>query len=242
MRVIVCKDYNELSLTGAKLIASQLMLKPNTVLGLATGSTPIGIYNELVSMYNNNEIDFKNVTTFNLDEYYPISHENDQSYHYFMNKYLFSKVNIPTDRIHIPSGEAQDTDAECSGYDKLIESAGGIDLQLLGIGNNGHIGFNEPDENLETGTHITHLTQSTIEANSRFFNDISEVPTKAITMGIATILKSRKIIIAANGTGKHEAVEALLTNDINTMIPATMLKVHPDVVLICDEEAYKGGK
>ena len=238
MRVIVCDTYEKMSETGAKLIASQVMLKPDSVLGLATGSTPIGLYENLVKMNKSGEIDFSNVTTFNLDEYYPISPENDQSYHYFMYKHLFDHININTENTHIPNGLTKTPDVECENYENMIEEAGGIDLQLLGIGQNGHIGFNEPDNNLNTSTHVTDLTESTIKANSRFFNDISEVPVKALTMGISTILKSRKIILLASGKNKHAVVKELLTDDINTTVPATMLKVHPDVVLICDREAY----
>lgn len=238
MRVIVCNDYDEMSKRAAKLVASQITLKPDCVLGLATGSTPIGLYDELVNMNKMNEIDFSDVTTFNLDEYYPISPENDQSYRYFMNEHLFSKVNIDINRTHVPNGMTDDPESECEQYEKMIEEAGGIDLQILGIGQNGHIGFNEPDDNLNTVTHLTGLTQSTIEANSRFFDSKEDVPTKALTMGIASILKSRKIILMASGRTKYNVVSELLNEGINTSIPATMLKVHPDVVLICDKEAY----
>ena len=240
MRVIVCDTYEELSATGAKLIESQIMLKPDSILGLATGSTPIGLYNKLVELNKSGEVDFSKVITFNLDEYYPIKRSNNQSYHYFMNEHLFNHININKNNTYIPNGETKNPEEECENYEKLIEEAGGIDLQLLGIGQNGHIGFNEPDDNLNTSTHITNLTESTIKANSRFFNNISEVPTKALTMGISTILKSKKIILLASGINKHEVVKELLTEDINTNIPATLLKVHRDVVLICDKEAYNG--
>ena len=238
MRVIVCNDYVEMSKKAAKLVASQMTLKPNSVLGLATGSTPIGLYENLVEMNKREEIDFSDITTFNLDEYYPLSPENEQSYRYFMNYHLFDKVNIDKSRTFVPDGLAENPQEECANYEKLIKSAGGIDLQILGIGQNGHIGFNEPDENLNTVTHLTDLTESTIEANSRFFEKISDVPTKALTMGIATIMKSKKIILLASGRNKHRIVKELLNDGINTSVPATMLKVHPDVVLICDKEAY----
>ena len=240
MRVIVCNDYDEMSVRAAKLVASQMTLKPNCVLGLATGSTPIGLYDRLVEMEKMGEIDFSDVTTFNLDEYYPISPDNSQSYRYFMNEHLFSKVNIDISRTHIPNGETTDPDGECEQYEKMISAAGGIDLQILGIGQNGHIGFNEPDNNLNTVTHLTDLTQSTIEANSRFFASRDEVPTKALTMGMASILKSRKIILLASGRTKAAVVAELLKDSINTSVPATLLNVHPDVVLICDREAYAG--
>lgn len=240
MRVIICKDYDDLSLQGAKLVYSQLILKPDCVLGLATGSTPIGMYDKLVEMYREGELDFSKVTTFNLDEYYPITPDNDQSYRYFMNEHLFKRVNIDITKTHVPDGNATDVEEECRRYDKMIEDSGGIDLQILGIGQNGHIGFNEPDENLNAGTHLTSLTESTVEANSRFFKSKDEVPKHALTMGIASILKSRKIILLASGKSKHDAIEEMLNDSINTELPATMLKVHPDVVLICDKEAYYG--
>lgn len=238
MRVILCDTYEEISKNAAKLVAGQIYLKPNSVLGLATGSTPIGMYDELVRLYGNGEIDFKDVITFNLDEYYPISSENAQSYHYFMNQYLFSKINVLPKNVHILNGETNTPEEECSAFDEMIERCGGIDLQILGIGRNGHIGFNEPDAALNTSTHVTDLTESTIEANARFFDNVESVPKQALTMGIATILKSEKIILLANGKEKREAVSKLLTEDIDTEVPATMLKVHQDVVLICDREAY----
>ena len=238
MKVIVCNDYNEMSAKAASIVASQMILKPHCVLGLATGSTPIGLYNNLVEMEKAGEIDFSGVTSINLDEYYPISPKNDQSYRYFMNEHLFSRVNIDIARTHVPNGETEDPEAEGARYDKLIESVGGIDLQILGIGQNGHIGFNEPDVTLYTGTHVTGLTESTIEANSRFFASKDEVPTKAITMGMASILGARKIILLASGSSKAPIVAELLKGFINTNVPASLLNVHPDVVLICDREAY----
>ncbi len=240
MRVIVCNDYEEMSVRAAKLVASQMILKPDCVLGLATGSTPIGMYDKLVEMYEAGEIDFSDVTTFNLDEYYPISPDNSQSYRYFMNEHLFSRVNVEMARTHVPNGETADPDAECESYETLINNAGGVDLQILGIGQNGHIGFNEPDINLNTVTHLTDLTQSTIDANSRFFESRDEVPTQAITMGMASILKSRKIVLLASGRSKAAVVAELLKESLNTSVPATLLNVHPDVVLICDREAYAG--
>ena len=183
-------------------------------------------------------MDFSEAITFNLDEYYPISPDNEQSYHYFMEQNLFSKVNINRANIHIPNGCCKDPDAECEAYEAAIEEAGGIDLQILGIGQNGHIGFNEPSRDLNTSTHLTDLTESTIEANSRFFASVDDVPKKALTMGISTILKSKKIVLMACGASKRDAVRELFNEDINTDVPATLLKVHPDVVLICDKEAY----
>lgn len=242
MRVILCENYDELSMQAAKLVASQVVLKPDSVLGLATGSTPIGLYDRLIEMNKAGDVDFSEVTTFNLDEYYPIKRENDQSYFYFMNEHLFSKININKENTHLLSGETDDPDAECESYEKLIRQSGGIDLQILGIGQNGHIGFNEPDLNLNSRTHLTELTSNTIEANSRFFSSYEEVPKKALTMGISTILKSRKIILLASGANKSRAVSELLNEEINTSVPATMLKTHPDVVLICDKDAYIGAR
>lgn len=240
MRVIVCENYEMLSKTAARLMAAQVLLNPQSVLGLATGSTPLGLYGELCRMYRDGEIDFSGITTFNLDEYYPISPENPQSYRYFMNVNLFDHINIDRARTHVPSGAAKDPAAECQAYDRMIREAGGIDLQLLGIGLNGHIGFNEPDGILITGTHVTNLTESTIEANSRFFESRDEVPVQAITMGMETILHARKILLLAGGANKHPAVKQLLDHAITTRMPATLLKLHPDVTLICDREAYEG--
>ena len=242
MRIIICDTYDELSKKAAKIVASQITLKPDSVLGLATGSTPIGMYNELIKMYGHGELDFSEVKTFNLDEYYPIKKKNDQSYDYFMRKNLFSKINIKNENINIPNGETDNPEAECSEYEKRIKSSGGIDLQILGIGRNGHIGFNEPDASLNSFTHLTNLTENTIKANSRFFANEEEVPKKALTMGISTILNAKKIILLASGANKRKVVSELINGGINTNIPATMLKAHPDVVLICDRESYTGAK
>lgn len=238
MKVIICKNYDEVSAKAAEIFREQINSKPDCVLGLATGSTPIGMYSCLADMYNKKEVDFSKVTSFNLDEYYPISVDDEQSYHAFMNTNLFSRINIDPSRIHIPNGETTDPIAECEAYEKAIAEHGGIDLQILGIGRNGHIGFNEPGMRLNTKTHITALTTDTIEANSRFFESSSMVPTHALTMGISTIMSSKKIILLAAGRSKHNAVKELLSTDITTGNPATMLKMHPDFTLICDLEAY----
>ncbi len=237
MRVIVCENYKEVSKRAAEIVADQLNSKPYSVLGLATGSTPIGMYENLVSMNKSGKIDFSSVKSFNLDEYYPIKRDNDQSYHYFMNEHLFSKVNIKPENTHVPNGETDDPQKECDLYEELIERSGGIDLQVLGIGQNGHIGFNEPGTNLCAKTHLTDLTDSTIEANSRFFEKKEDVPTQAITMGISSILKAKKIILLASGSNKKQVVEELMSDSITTNNPATLLKVHPDVILICDKSA-----
>ena len=234
MQVILCKNYDEISKKAAEIVAEQIEKKPNSVLGLATGSSPVGMYRELAAM----NLDFSKVTAFNLDEYYPISKDNAQSYHYFMNKHLYSKVNLKAENIHIPSGEAKDAEKECQRYDDMIAQSGGIDLQILGIGKNGHIGFNEPSESLDCKTHLTSLTQSTIEANSRFFASEADVPKKAITMGVGAILKAKKIVLIASGADKAHAVGELLKNEVSTSVPASVLNVHRDAVLLCDSEAY----
>ncbi len=238
MRVIVCENYEEVSKEAAKIVASQLILKPDSVLGLATGSTPVGMYNLLAEKNKAGEIDFSEVKSFNLDEYYPMAAEHDQSYRYFMNENLFNNINIKMENTHVLSGVAEDPEKECDDFEKMIDAAGGIDLQVLGIGQNGHIGFNEPDTFLYANTHLTDLTENTIQANSRFFDKIEDVPTKALTMGIATILKSKRIIILASGENKRAVVTDLIEGEISTKNPASMLKVHKDVIVICDKAAY----
>ncbi len=237
MRIIICENYEEMSQKAAAIMASQLILKPDSVLGLATGSTPIRMYEMLAEMNQKGEIDFEKVKSFNLDEYYKIAPDNDQSYYYFMNDKLFSKVNIKTENTHILDGLAEDPEAECARFEKLIEESGGIDMQLLGIGQNGHIGFNEPDETLCAVTHLTGLTESTINANSVFFESKDEMPKSALTMGIGSILKSKRIMLLANGESKRRAVAELMNNDIKTSVPASLLKTHPDVILLCDKAA-----
>lgn len=238
MKVIVCKNYEEMSAQAAEILKEQISVKPNSVLGFATGSTPIGVYKKLINMYERKEIDFKDIKSFNLDEYYPIAPEDSQSYHYFMEENLFKHINIDRNNTHIPDGRTEDPETECINYEKAIAEHGGVDLQILGIGRNGHIGFNEPNRLLNSKTHLTALTDDTIDANSRFFEDLSLVPTHAITMGISTILSSKKIILLASGRSKRNAVNMLLSDYITTDNPGSMLKVHNDVTLICDEDAY----
>ena len=242
MRVIVCDSYDEMSKKAARIVAGQINVKPNSVLGFATGSTPIGTYKSLIQMNIDGEIDFSEVISFNLDEYYPIKQDNHQSYRYFMDQNLFNHINIPMENTHIPNGETTNPKEECENYEKAISDSGGIDLQILGIGENGHIGFNEPDAKLDSFTHLTDLTESTILANSRFFGEDEIMPTKALTMGIATILNAKKIVLLASGANKSRVVAELLNNDIDTSIPASMLKTHHDVVLICDKDAYLGAR
>lgn len=240
MRVIVCENYDEMSKEAAKLMEGLITLNPTCVLGLATGSTPVGMYKILSEKCKNGELDFSTVKSYNLDEYYPISPDNDQSYRYFMNDNLFNHINIDKANTFVPDGQAKDIEKACKEYDEMIDKMGGADIQVLGIGNNGHIAFNEPDEELVAGTHVTGLTESTIQANSRFFASIDDVPTQAVTMGMASIMKAKKIMLLASGKGKHEALKKLLDDKITTSNPSTLLKLHGDVVIICDKDAYEG--
>lgn len=240
MDLIIAKDYSDLSRRASRIIASEIKKKPDLVLGLATGSTPLGTYQELVRLYREEGLDFSRVVTFNLDEYYGISMDNPQSYHYYMFENFFKHVNIKPENIHIPDGMAGDVEAHCRKYDEEIAKYGGIDLQLLGIGQNGHIGFNEPGDELLTATHLTNLTQNTIEANSRFFKSMDEVPKQAITMGLGTIIQAKKIVLLASGKNKAEIMAELLDeNAVSTKNPASFLLLHKDVTVIIDEEAAK---
>ena len=237
MRILVCKDYESMSQKAAQIILNQVTLKPNSVLGLATGSTPIGMYKNLVDMYKNGVVDFSDIITFNLDEYYKLPITNDQSYHYFMQENLFNHININPANIHIPNGMADNIEKECEEYENSIKDAGGIDIQILGIGRNAHIGFNEPTTSFEKGTHLVDLTPSTIEANARFFKSEDEVPKKAITMGTGSIFKARKIVMLACGEDKADAIYNTVYGKITPKIPASILQLHDDVVLILDEAA-----
>lgn len=239
MKVIVTKNYDELSKVAANEMASVVKNNPKAILGLATGGSPIGMYKELIKMNKEGEIDFSNVTTVNLDEYVGLSGEHPQSYRYFMNENLFNHINIDKKNTYVPNGLAKNIEEECKNYDNKIENLGGTDVQLLGIGNNGHIAFNEPDEDLVSGTHLTNLTQDTIQANARFFDSIDEVPKTALTMGLGGIMKSKKIIVIASGESKAEAVKAMVNGKISTKMPASMLQMHRDVVVIVDEAAAK---
>lgn len=237
MRIIVVENYDEMSKKAALMIASQVMLKPDSVLGLATGDTPSGMYKELINLYGKKEVDFKEVRTFNLDEYYGLDRENSQSYYKYMMTNLFDNININTENINMPDGMAKDVNAFCALYENKIKTLGGIDMQVLGIGGNGHIGFNEPNVNFEAQTHLVELDEQTIEANSRFFDSIEDVPVKAISMGIKTIMNSKKIILLANGLNKAEAIERAVKGKINPSIPASILQLHNDVTIIIDKDA-----
>ena len=195
MRVIETQDYYHMSRTAANIISAQIIIKPNSVIGLATGSTPIGTYEQLIRWYEKGDLDFSNVTTINLDEYKGIAPDNEQSYRYFMNKHLFDRINIDKKNTYVPDGLEMDSDKACSDYNRIIRESGGVDLQLLGLGNNGHIGFNEPGEAFEKETHCVKLTESTVKANSRFFDTIDEVPKEAYTMGIKAIMQAKKIVV-----------------------------------------------
>ena len=237
MEIVRAKDYGELSRKAANILASQIVLKPKSVLGLATGSSPIGLYERLVEMYKSGDLDFSKIKTANLDEYVGLDPQNDQSYKYFMNANLFSKVNIDLNNVNIPDGTNKDAEGECDRYEKAIEALGGIDLQLLGIGNNGHIGFNEPADYFPAKTHIVDLTESTIEANKRFFADVSLVPRQAYTMGIGTIMKAKKIVMIANGEKKAPIIKEAFFGKITPQVPASILQLHPDFTLVADEAA-----
>lgn len=237
MVIYKATDYKDMSRKAANIISAQVIMKPNCVLGLATGSTPIGTYDQLVEWYQKGDLDFSAVTSVNLDEYKGLSHDSDQSYYYFMHKHLFDRVNINPDQTHVPNGMEPDSAVECQRYEDLIHSLGGVDLQLLGLGNNGHIGFNEPEEAFETVTHCVNLTQSTIDANARFFATKKEVPTQAYTMGIKTIMQAKKILVVVNGEGKADIVKRAFFGPVTPSVPASILQMHNDVTLVGDAAA-----
>ncbi|MDW7669794.1 MAG: glucosamine-6-phosphate deaminase [Bacillota bacterium] len=239
MQIYVKDDYDSVSKKAAQIIAAQMILKEDSVIGFATGSTPEGTYKNLVRMYKEGKINFSGITSFNLDEYYCIDPKNKQSYAYYMNKHLFDHVNIVRDNIHIPNGMSDDVETECKKYDKKIAESGHIDMQILGIGKNGHIGFNEPDLRFEAGTHLVELDLATIEENSRFFESLEDVPKKAISMGIRNIMHSKKIILIANGDNKSKILEEMLFGDITPNVPASILQLHNNVTLILDKKAAK---
>lgn len=239
MKLIVVNNYEELSKVAAKEFSKIIKEKENAVLGLATGGSPVGMYKELIRMYEQKELNFSKITTVNLDEYIGLNPEHNQSYRYFMNNNLFNHINIDKSNTFVPNGLAEDLEAQCKEYDQKIAELGGIDIQLLGVGNNGHIAFNEPNNELSSGTHIISLTDNTIEANARFFDNIYDVPRKAITMGVGGIMKAKKIILIASGESKAEAIKGIFSGKITTANPATMLQMHRDVTVIVDEAAAK---
>ena len=237
MKIYKAKDYKDMSRKAANIISAQVIMKPNCVLGLATGSTPIGTYDQLVEWYNKGDLDFSEVTTVNLDEYKGLPRTNDQSYYYFMHQHLFDRVNIDPERTNVPNGMEPDAEKECGRYEELIRSLGSVDLQLLGLGHNGHIGFNEPGEAFEKETHCVELTESTIEANKRFFASADDVPKQAYTMGIKTIMQAKKILIVVNGENKADIVERAFFGPVTPEVPASILQLHNDVTLVGDEAA-----
>ena len=237
MKIYKAKDYKDMSRKAANIISAQVIMKPNCVLGLATGSTPIGTYDQLVEWYNKGDLDFSQVTSVNLDEYKGLSGDNDQSYRYFMNTHLFDHVNIDKSRTFVPDGLEPDSDRACALYDEIIRSVGGIDLQLLGIGHNGHIGFNEPGVAFGKETHCVDLTESTIEANKRFFECEEDVPRQAYTMGIKSIMQAKKILLVASGADKAEIMEKAFRGPITPEVPASVLQLHNDVTVVGDKAA-----
>ena len=237
MKIIRTKDYYYASRAAANLISAQVIMKPNCVLGLATGSTPVGTYEQLIRWYQKGDIDFSQVTSINLDEYKGLSPENEQSYRYFMNKHLFMSINIRPENTFVPNGLEADSKKACDDYNRIITEKGGIDLQLLGLGLNGHIGFNEPGDAFESETHCVDLTESTINANARFFETLDEVPKQAYTMGIKSIMQAKKVVLVATGAAKAEIVRDAFFGPITPQVPASVLQLHNDVTLVGDEES-----
>lgn len=237
MIIYAGKDYQDVSRKAANIMSAQIIMKPNAVLGLATGSTPVGMYAQLVEWYKKGDLDFSQITSVNLDEYRGLSGENEQSYRYFMNSNLFDHVNIDKSRTYVPNGLEEDSDKACEEYNEIIHNVGGIDIQLLGIGGNGHIGFNEPGDAFEKGTHVVDLTESTIQANARFFATMDEVPKQAYTMGIKNIMSAKKILLVATGESKADALYKSLYGPITPNVPASILQLHNDVTVVADEEA-----
>lgn len=237
MNIYKVKDYAELSSKAASIIASQLILKPDCVLGLATGSSPVGTYKKLIEWYQKGLVDFSKVTSVNLDEYKGLSPDNDQSYRYFMNTNLFNHVNIDKEKTYVPNGLEPDSQKACDQYNAIIERAGGIDLQLLGLGHNGHIGFNEPADHFPAVTHCVDLTESTIEANKRFFASEADVPRQAYTMGIQNIMSARRILVIVSGADKAEILKKVVNGPITPQVPASVLQLHGDATIVADEAA-----
>ena len=237
MVIYKAKNYQDLSRKAANIISAQIIMKPDCVLGLATGSSPIGTYKQLIEWYNKGDLDFAKVTTINLDEYKGLDPDNDQSYRYFMNTNLFDHVNIDKARTFVPDGLEPDPQKACAAYNEIIRSHGGIDLQLLGLGRNGHIGFNEPGAAFEKETHCVDLTESTIEANKRFFASEDDVPKQAYTMGVGTILRAKAILLVVSGKDKAEALNAVVNGPITPQVPGSVLRLHPNVIIVADEDA-----
>ncbi len=237
MQIVSCADYTDMSRKAARIIAAQVQLKPECVLGLATGSTPVGTYKELIRFHRDEELDFSRVITVNLDEYYGLSPEHEQSYHNFMRQNFFDHINIPLENTHIPDGLTLDVAKTCAEYDSMVASLGGTDIQLLGIGDNGHIAFNEPHSFFFAQTHLVDLNEETIKANARFFESESEVPRQAITMGMRSILGAKLILLLASGPKKAAAIGQMINGPVDPQLPASILQLHPNVMVIADKEA-----
>jgi len=237
MKLLAVSDYQKLSLKAAEIIATQVRQKPNSILGLATGSTPLGCYNELVRLHKEEGLDFSAITTFNLDEYYGLKEDDINSYHYYMNHYFFDHININKASTHIPNSLPQDMISECQAYDQLARDMGGMDLQILGLGTTGHIAFNEPDSTFHPFTRLVNLDKSTMAANGHFFKTNEAVPHQAVTVGMRFILNSRLILLLVSSDKKAEALERTLNGPIDPMVPASILQLHPNVIIIADAEA-----
>lgn len=239
IKVFVTENYEEMSKKAAEVIAEQIRQKPNSVMGFATGGTPLATYKELIKMYNEGKVDFSQVTSFNLDEYYPLKRDNDQSYYYFMHENLFKHINIKKENINLPNGEAENWEEEVKSYEAKIAAAGGIDFQILGIGNNGHIAFNEPADTFSRFTSLVSITEDTIKANARFFEKEEDVPKKALSMGIRSIMMAKKILLIASGANKADVIDKALNANPTPQVPATILQFHRDVVFVIDKDASK---
>lgn len=237
MKIYRAKDYNDMSRKAANLISAQIIMKPNCVLGLATGSSPVGTYRQLVEWYEKGDLDFSEVITVNLDEYKGLTRDNSQSYYYFMNENLFSKVNINKNKTFLPDGTEPDSNVACHNYNEILRAVGEPDLQLLGLGHNGHIGFNEPGDVFSTETHCIDLSEQTIKANARFFETEAEVPRQAYTMGIKAIMYAHKILIIVSGADKADIVKTAFFGPITPQVPASILQLHRNVILVADEAA-----
>ncbi len=240
MQIYVTNDYEAMSRRAAAVMAAQVIAKPDCLLGLATGSTPVGLYRELAAGCAAGDLDFSRVRTANLDEYAGLDGTHDQSYRYFMNKNLFDHINIDKANTHVPNGKAPDLEAECRRYEALLAELGPADMQLLGMGHNGHIGFNEPADAFIAPTHVVELTDSTINANARFFADRDEVPKKALTMGVGAIMRAKRVLMVVSGADKTAAVKAAFAGPITPRVPASILQLHPDVILVGDQAALAG--
>jgi glucosamine-6-phosphate deaminase len=237
MRIYIAEDYKGMSRKAANIVSAQVILNPASVLGLATGSTPIGMYRQLIDWYNKGDLDFSQVKSVNLDEYVGLSPNHDQSYRYFMQHNLFDHVNIDVANTNVPNGLASDPHAECERYNQVIRDLGGIDIQVLGMGHNGHIGFNEPGEAFELETHVVDLTDNTIDANARFFASRDEVPRQALTMGIKSIMQARQILVVVSGEDKADIVKEAFAGPVTPKVPASILQMHPNVSLVGDRAA-----